>query len=236
MKRIRFRKVLILGIIVLFIGASIISATSLNLYNKNRCPKWIQSTREPFFPRGIIPNIDFIFRIGQYVQQTTDKGYIVTGFESETILGDSSSDINMNTLLIKYDENGNREWRETFEIMEGNMGYSVQQTEDQGYIIGGSTITSNKSYAMLLKINEQGKEEWMKTYEGVGFAQGTEVQQTKDKGYILTGASTPLNNTNISSVLLVKTDVNGTEEWNKTFVLFKGVEAPVKMYPLSLVC
>ena len=219
MKRNRYRKGFVLGIIILFFGASIISATSSNLLNKDECLNWRQSTRksEPFSPFSIIPNIDLISRSGQYVQQTTDKGYIVTGFEGESISGNQNN-YKVKTLLLKYDGNGNKEWRETYELIYNNTGYSVQQTKDQGYIIGGSISTSNKSYAMLLKINEQGKKEWMKTFEGGGFAQGTEVQQTNDNGYILTGSSRSFLNSSISAVLLLKTDVNGTEEWNKTFV------------------
>ena len=216
MKRSRFRKALILGIVFLFFSASIISATSLNL-NIDKPLNNKLSTREPLHPYSIIPNIDVNSNSGQYVQQTTDNGYIVTGFDSKSNTG-NTSDYDVKTLLLKYDENGNKEWRETYELTDDNMGYSVLQTNDQGYIIGGSILTSNKSYAMLLKINEQGEKEWMKTYEGIGIAQGTEVQITNDNGYILTGMSRPLNNTNISSVLLIKTDENGDEEWTKTFI------------------
>ena len=211
------KKALTVGIIVLFIGMSVISGTSLNLKNKENCTKWRQLYRDPYFLSGFKPNFEFIYSIGQYVQQTTDKGYIVTGFKGEVDSGDPSSDIFVNTLLIKYDENGKKEWSKIFEFMDGNMGNSVQQTEDQGFIIGGSIISSNNSYAMLLKINEQGNEEWIKTYEGLGSSQGTVVEQTNDSGYILTGSSIPLNNTDITYVLLLKTDVNGNEEWNKTF-------------------
>ena len=212
-----FRKGLVIGIIVLFIGMSVISGTSLNFKNKEICPKWRQLYRDPFFPSGFYPNFEFTYRIGQYVQQTTDKGYIVTGFKGEIDLADPNSDIYFNTLLIKYDENGNKEWNKTFDLMDGNMGNSVQQTENQGFIIGGSIISSNKSYAMIFKINEQGNEEWIKSYEGLGFAQGTVVKQTNDSGYILTGSSKPLNNSDITYMLLLKTDINGNEEWNKTF-------------------
>ena len=217
MKNSCYKKTLVFSIVILFIGAGITSVTSLNLKNNEICPKWRQLYKEPIFPCGFNPDIDFIYNTGQYVQQTTDKGYIVTGFTGETDMVDPNSDFYVNTILIKYDENGNKEWNETFEFMEGNMGYSVQQTEDHGYIIGGSMISSNKSYAMLLKIDEQGNEEWVKIYEGLGTAQGTGVQQTNESGFILTGSSSSSNDTDISHMLLLKTDVNGNEEWNKTF-------------------
>jgi len=185
--------------------------------------------RNPFFPMGLIfnklitdkkiriLNNNAIINIGQSVQQTEDNGYILTGFKGEFSSGNPSSYLIQNTLLTKYNEDGDKGWSKTFTFIDSNMGYSVQQTEDNGYIISGAAISSDNSYAMLLKTDEQGNEEWTKTYSGLGHAHGTTVQQTIDKGYILTGSSSFLNNTNSSYVFLQKTDENGHEIWSKTF-------------------
>ncbi|UCF12545.1 MAG: hypothetical protein JSW06_11020 [Thermoplasmatales archaeon] len=229
MKNIFHRKCMIIGLIILLIGSCIISGPSAYINNKKI--KRSQSYEDLFFPgKSIInqlildkitktlnPIIIIDIKMGQCVQQTEDNGYIVTGFSGDIDLNDPNSSTLMKTLIIKYDEYGKKEWSKTFEFMEGNMGYSIQQTADKGYIIGGSTASLNKSYAMLLKIDEQGNNEWIKTYEGLGISQGFVVQQTNDSGYILSGSSISINNTNITHVLLIKTDENGNEDWSNTF-------------------
>lgn len=231
MKNLFHRKCLIVGIIILFIGASVISSPGIYIDNNQQILSGRQVDSNLLFPHGSLahrlimnkmtktlnPVLVLSIKMGQCVNQTEDNGYIITGYIGETDLNDPEASTLLNTLLVRYDENGNEEWSKTFELLEGNTGYCVQQTTDQGYIIGGTAASLNTSYAMLLKVDEQGTQEWMKTFEGLGITQGFSVQQTNDSGYILSGSSTSINNTNITYVLLIKTDENGNAEWSKTF-------------------
>jgi len=121
----------------------------------------------------------------------------------------------------KAEENSGTEWSKTFGGNDSEEGYCVQQTDDGGYIIVGETFSNGENVdVMLVKTNSQGDEEWNKTYGGEYSDVGMFVEQTSDGGYIITGHRTVYNiveNQYDMGLWLIKTDKNGTEEWNTSF-------------------
>jgi hypothetical protein len=149
--------------------------------------------------------------VGYSVQQTSDGGYIITGDTAS--YGNAGHD---NVWLIKTDANGKELWSKTFGGSYGDVGYSVQQISDGGYIITGVSIASVGDDVLLIKTDANGKELWSKTFGGSASDGGYSVQQTSDGGYIITGYTRSYGAGDID-VWLIKTDANGKELWSKTF-------------------
>ncbi|MGB3478352.1 MAG: T9SS type A sorting domain-containing protein [bacterium] len=149
------------------------------------------------------------------VQQTTDGGYIMTGFGG---LGPGGN-IAPNIYLIKTDTNGNLEWFNTYDAdTSWDMAFSVQQTADQGYIIAGiiSPFPYDSSDIYLIKTDSLGDTLWTKTYGGLEDEYGEAVIQTSDGGYIVAGGTDSYGG-GARDVYVIKTDSLGDSLWTRTF-------------------
>ena len=150
------------------------------------------------------------FDYGNSVQQTQDGGFIVVG--STGSFGAGNDDI----LLAKFTSTGTLSWTKTLGGGSNDLGYSVQQTQDGGYIVSGYTASfgAGGNDALLAKFTSTGTLSWAKTLGGTGSDYGYSVQQTSDGGYIVTGALTGFGVGGLD-VLLSKFSLTGTLSWAK---------------------
>jgi Secretion system C-terminal sorting domain len=137
----------------------------------------------------------------QSLQQTADGGYILGGFSSSNISGDKTEKWKGGNdyWVVKLDASGNIQWQNTIGGNGDDKLFTLQQTADGGYILGGdsdSNISGDKSENCqgyedywFVKLNASGNIQWQNTIGGNGSDLLYSIQQTADGGYILGGYS-----------------------------------------------
>ncbi|RKX68693.1 hypothetical protein DRP53_10215 [candidate division WOR-3 bacterium] len=149
---------------------------------------------------------------GESVKQTSDGGYVIGGFTSSTPGED------YDILVIKTDDSGAMQWLRRYGGSETDLGYSILQTSDKGYVICGFTCSSGEGDEdyYLVKTDSEGNIQWAKTYGGHLNDYALSVDQTSDGGYILTG-STESFGAGEYDLYVVRTTASGETVWTQTY-------------------
>ena len=85
------------------------------------------------------------------VKQTNDNGFILCGRNNDAIF------------LTKTNENGIEEWSKIYNFDGISAGYSVLQTSDDGFLVGGGYYDLENLEPIILKTNAQGDSLWNKS-------------------------------------------------------------------------
>jgi uncharacterized delta-60 repeat protein len=145
------------------------------------------------------------------VQQTSDGGYIVTGYTSS--FGTSGNDF----WVLKLNSTGGVTWQKTYGGSGNDIPCSILQTADGGYVLAGSTDSFSGSYDFwILKLNSSGSVVWQKTYGGSGLDWVNSIQQTSDGGYIVAGYTSSFG-VDVYDFWVLKLDSNGGVAWQRTY-------------------
>jgi len=140
---------------------------------------------------------------GYSIQQTYDGGYIVAGYSYSTDITGLLQNNNGNGgyYIVKLNSDGSISWQT---MLGGNgcdsdYGNSIKQTSDGGYIITGSSYSTdiaelfqnnqgNDDY-YVVKLSSDGSIAWQTMLGGSNLDCGNSIQQTFDGEYIVVGAS-----------------------------------------------
>lgn len=153
---------------------------------------------------------------GYSVTQTSDSGYVLTGFFSD----DSTSDV-ADAIVMKINSVADTTfWTRTFGAINGthgDAGFSVQQTSDGGYVVAGLFASNDMNdQALLVKMDPSGDTTWLKSFGGVSSEKAWSVQQTSDGGFIVVGTTLSFGAGDFD-VYVIRTDANGNTAWTKTY-------------------
>ena len=164
------------------------------------------------------------------IQQTTDGGYIVSGY-SESSDGDISSPKGGEDYwILKLGEEGDLEWEKSYGGSGNEHATSIQQTTDGGYIVAGYTdsfdgdVNEKIGYYdyWILKLSSDGALEWEKCYGGTEDDRAKSIQQTTDGGCIIAGYSASSDgdvseNQGYADFWIIKIMSNGSLEWEQSY-------------------
>ena len=137
----------------------------------------------------------FTFDEAHSIQQTFDGGYIVTGWTYSND-GDVSGNNGANDFwVVKLNGSGDLVWQKALGGSADDEAYSIQQTADGGYIVGGLATSNNGDVSgnhggwdfWVVKLNGSGDLIWQKALGGSAYDKATSIQQTADGGYIVAG-------------------------------------------------
>ena len=179
-----------------------------------------------------------------YVVETRDGGVIAGGYfySSSIQVGEYTltNSGNYDGMIIKYNSKGEVEWARSVGGSDRDYIYSVVETSDGGYIVGGYfysssiqvgeyTLTNSGSYdGMLIKYSSTGEVEWARSVGGTGNDYIESVFETSDGGVIAGGyfqsrsikvGDYTLTNSSSSSYsdgMLIKYSASGEVGWARS--------------------
>jgi PKD repeat protein len=173
------------------------------------------------------------------VQQTADGGFIVAGRT-----GSSDGDVEgahggVDAWAVKLDPAGDIDWQRCLGGTDSDSASAVQQTADGGYILAGTTRSTDgdvvgchgpdvwgsfRTDAWVVKLGPGGALDWQRCLGGSDDEAASGVRQTAEGGYVVVGSARSMDGDVggvhsgsyiCTDVWVVKLDDAGTPVWNQ---------------------
>jgi hypothetical protein len=163
------------------------------------------------------------------IHQTSDGGYILAGYSESNDSDVAGNYGHRDMWIVKIDSVGLIEWQKNYGGSNFEIAYSVQETFDGGYMVGGYSnstdgdlagTSSNAQNYWLLKLDQAGLIQWFHLYGGSATDEALSTCQTSDHGYILAGYTYSQNGHvtgyhGNQDAWIVRTDSMGGILWQK---------------------
>ena len=160
--------------------------------------------------------------VGKDIVQTSDGGYIITGYTRSF-----SSGGDMDLWLIKTDSNGesclyndggtctqnSSKWVKSFGTSGNDYGNSVKETSEGDFIVAGKS--GRIPSVFVVKTNSLGEKIWENLYGTGPGDRGQYIIERQDLGFLIVGKENP-NNAD-DNLCLINIDTDGSEVWHSLY-------------------
>ncbi len=205
-------------------GGYIVAGESASFSNDGTFDMWIlklKSNGDIEWEKRYHQNGNYLHEGAFSARQTTDGGYIVVGW--------MNSNRGIDIIAMKLVSDGSIVWQKDIgKKPEGvytndphdDIAYSVEQTNDGGYIIAATTtVPATVWYPVpwIIKLSSTGDIQWNKEFPSRLDTNGKKfsIKQTSDGGYIYVASL--YQSVGHSKVLVMKLNSTGGPEWAKTY-------------------
>jgi len=158
---------------------------------------------------------------GYAVQQTADRGFIITGdvYNSTTTQRD--------LWVLKLATDGSVNWQNTVAGADNSTGTAIIQTDDDGdgtndngYLVVGHTDTDSSNLIQqalwAIKLSNDGTISWQKYFLGNGTEAAYDVIQTSSRGFLIAGTTTGFAASS-NDFWLLHLLPDGSVDWEKRY-------------------
>jgi hypothetical protein len=172
--------------------------------------------------------------VGQSVIETNDGNYVIAGDDARVFKVSSDGESKLwdyntygsgnlrsiietndggliaagqtgnNGWVLRLDSEGNKLWDKSYGGNTSDIAFSIFQTNDGGYVVGGAIGIENNDF-WIFKLNSEGDQLWQKSYGNGGTDIAYSAQQTTDLGFIIAGYTS----TSGGDAWVLKLDLNG---------------------------
>jgi len=151
--------------------------------------------------------------IGYGVIQTLNGQYAVTGSTSSFGFG------NTDAYLALVDSMGWVRWEKSFGGFNNDIGKSIIQLKDSGFVIAGYTNSfgSGGYDVFVVRTDKNGTLIWQKAFGGMDWDFGNCVKEVNGGDSLIICGNTYSYGYGKSDGYIIKTDINGNFQWQKTF-------------------
>ncbi len=166
---------------------------------------------------------------GYALRQTEDGGFIfIQGGHPLSYSGRSD------LWLVKTDKHGEGLWSRSFFSDNGELkARSLQQTQDNGYVILATEEGGGLSYStVLIKTSRTGQEQWSKAFgKEQKDLRAFSILETEDGHYMLAGTQKDRED-GVGEAWLAKSDKSGKDLWSNTYG--EAIAAGYSTNPLAI--
>jgi len=157
---------------------------------------------------------EYAFAVQECFNNDESDGYIVAGYTTSYVAGDSGSDF----WVLRLEDDGVVSWGKNYGETDSEVAYDIKQTSDSGFVVAGYTESYGAGIinAYVIKLEYNGVISWQKAYGGTDLDCIYSIQELSGGGYIATGYTKSFGEGN-ADIWLLELNSNGTVSWGKTY-------------------